>query len=532
MTIITPTSGGSVKDSAGNTFTLTTDSLLDENGVPVSGGAGTGALTAVNGVIWAQDAGTGIWYTYQNGNFNQQSGSPPPPPTTPTPTVPTPTHPTTPTPTVPTPTRPTTPTPTIPTPTVPTPTVPTPTVPTPTTPTVPTPTVPTPTVPTVPTPPAPTFQDTFGTLSLHLNWQAGDNWQLVAPDSTAGRGGPNWNEGGDQWWTNPYNTNTPITGLYSLSNGLQLALLPTPSTYQTYINQQAGMTMPFVGAMLNSSQTNYQKYGYWEIIVAVPALPGFSFQADLENVQVTGTWPPEIDLRISTDQSGVQTVLYAVAATTGNMAWTTTNTAGFNASVSHIYGINWQNDFITFYIDNVQVWQVITPTDGSYTTNPCFLYLLSGANYFGTGDPALDMLPAYATLSSVKVWAAKPTPTPTIPTVPTPTVPTPTIPTVPTPTVPTPTVPTPTIPTVPTPTVPTPITPTPTIPTPPTKASIQAEDSQCHQSTSDHHGAGGQPINGLDQEYEMGALEVRTLPYLPWLPAMAPPVADSLSCVR
>jgi Glycosyl hydrolases family 16 len=445
VSIITPTSGGSVKDSAGNTFTLTTGSVLDENGSPVSGGAGTSGLTVVNGLIWAQDSTSGTWYTYSNGAFTQQSGSPPTTPTTPTPTVPTPTVPTVPTPTTPTPTHPTTPT-------VPTPTTPTPTHPT---------------TPTVPTPPAPTFQDNFSALSLHLNWQAGDNWQLVAPDSTGGRGGPSWNEAGDQWWTNPYNTNTPVSGLYNLSGGVQLALLPTPSAYQAYITAQAGTAMPFVGAMLNSSQTNYQKYGYWEIIVAVPALPGFSFQADLENVQITGTWPPEIDLRISTDQTGVQTVLFAVAATAGNQDWTTTSAAGFNASLSHIYGINWQSNFITFYIDNVQVWQVATPTDGSYTTNPCFLYLLSGANYIGTGDPALASLPAYATLSSVKVWAVKPTPTPTVPT--------PTVPTVPTVPTPTPTVPTPTVPTVPTPTVPTPTVPTTPTPTPPTVASIQAE---------------------------------------------------------
>ena len=65
-----------------------------------------------------------------------------------------------------------------------------------------------------------TFDDEFNTLSLHRTWQQGDNWQLIAPDSTDGRGGPNWGEGGTQWWVNPFNPNTPINGIYSVSNGM------------------------------------------------------------------------------------------------------------------------------------------------------------------------------------------------------------------------------------------------------------------------------------------------------------------------
>ena len=42
-----------------------------------------------------------------------------------------------------------------------------------------------------------TFDDEFDTLSLHRTWQPGDKWQLIAPDSTEGRGGPNWGEGGN-----------------------------------------------------------------------------------------------------------------------------------------------------------------------------------------------------------------------------------------------------------------------------------------------------------------------------------------------
>jgi beta-glucanase (GH16 family) len=235
----------------------------------------------------------------------------------------------------------------------------------------------------MPTSATPSFSDSFTSLSLHQTWQSGDKWSLIAPDTPSGRGGPIYNENGDQWWTNPYNTNTPISGLYTLAagGGLQLGLLPTPAADQAYINSEAGASMPYVGALLNTYPSSYQKYGLWDITAAVPATPGTSFQADTENVQITGTWPPEIDLRISTDSSGTETVLYDVQTTSGVQTWTTSSAAGFNAALSHTYGWDWESNYITFFIDGKQVWQVATPQDGSYTTNPMFLFLLTGANY-------------------------------------------------------------------------------------------------------------------------------------------------------
>ena len=206
-----------------------------------------------------------------------------------------------------------------------------------------------------------TFTDNFANLN---------NWTLIAPDTPDGRGGPNYNEQGDQWWTNPNNPNTPDPELYMTGNGLQLGLEPTPASQQAYINSQAGANMPFIGTLLASYPTSYQQYGTWQITATVPAVPGTSFQGDIENVQVTGTWPPEIDLRISTDQSGVQTVLFDVASNSGTQQWTTSSSQGFNAAVSHTYAWDWETDNITFYIDGNQVWQVPTPQDGTYTTNP------------------------------------------------------------------------------------------------------------------------------------------------------------------
>ncbi len=255
---------------------------------------------------------------------------------------------------------------------------------------------------------AASFSDNFTSLSLHNTWQAGDNWQLVSPDTPAGRGGPTFGENGDQWWVNPFNTNTPISGIYvQNTSGLHLGLLTTPAADQAYITAQAGSALPYVAGLLNTSQTNYQKYGYWQITAAVPKVNGFTFQADTENVQLTGTFPPEIDLRIGTNSSGVQTVLFQFALGSGNYTQFTMPTR-FDPTQSHTYAWDWESNFITFYVDGVQQFQSANPST-AYQTAPMFLFLVTAANYIAnTGDPAAASLPVSAQVTSVNIYPTKP----------------------------------------------------------------------------------------------------------------------------
>ena len=251
-----------------------------------------------------------------------------------------------------------------------------------------------------------TFDDEFNTLSLHRTWQQGDNWQLIAPDSTDGRGGPNWGEGGTQWWVNPFNPNTPINGIYSVSNGmLNLSLLPTPTQYQSYIDQQAGAHMPDVGALLNNSPTTYQHFGYWEMGVSVDRVPGFSFEIALENVQLTGHWPPQINIGISTDGSGNQTLQAHMYSGSTSSDYS----QPIDGTQQHDYGIDWEADFITFYFDNTKIFQVPNP-GGVYQADKMFAYLYTGGNYSsGTGvNPPASSLPANAHIDYFRVYDAKP----------------------------------------------------------------------------------------------------------------------------
>jgi hypothetical protein len=253
-----------------------------------------------------------------------------------------------------------------------------------------------------------TFDDEFNTLSLHRTWQAGDEWQLIAPDSTDGRGGPNWGEGGSQWWVNPYNPSTPMNGIYSVSNGmLNLSLLATPASEQAYIDQQAGTHLPYVGGLLNNSPTDYQQYGLWQTRMAVDRVPGFSTEISIENVQLTGHWPPQLNIGVSTDSAGNQT-LQAHMYYNGTSA---DYSQPIDGTQQHTYGIDWEADAITFYFDNTQVLKVANP-GGVYQSDKMFTYLYTGADYSaGTGtNPPVASLPATAHVDYFRVYAGNPPP--------------------------------------------------------------------------------------------------------------------------
>ena len=226
------------------------------------------------------------------------------------------------------------------------------------------------------------------------------------PNSTNGRGGPNWGEGGSQWWVNPYNPSTSANGIYSVSNGqLNLRLLATPTSEQAYIDQQAGAHLPYVGGLLNNSLTNYQHYGLWETRMAVDRVPGFSTEISMENVQLTGHWPPQLNIGVSTDGVGNQTLQAHIYYNGKSAAYS----QPINGTQQHTYGIDWESDAITFYFDKVQILKVANP-GGVYKTDQMFTYLYTGANYSaGTGtNPPATLLPASAHVDYFRVYAGNP----------------------------------------------------------------------------------------------------------------------------
>jgi hypothetical protein len=76
-TMLTPTSGGSIVDAAGNIWTLTETGDVDKNGESVPGGGGIAALTYSGNAIWGMDATSSRWYRYVNGIWQGPVAAPP-----------------------------------------------------------------------------------------------------------------------------------------------------------------------------------------------------------------------------------------------------------------------------------------------------------------------------------------------------------------------------------------------------------------------------------------------------------------------
>ena len=255
----------------------------------------------------------------------------------------------------------------------------------------------------------PSFHDAFSTFT------PGAKWDWLATDSPLGRGGPKWGEMGDQWWVNPTNPHTPISGLYKDAGGmLHLGLKVTPRRYQAYVDTHAGRHLPYVGTLLNNQRHGLQTFGFYSIKVAVDRVPGFAFLSSIEAHPV-GPWPPEIDLLIFTDADHVQWVKFAIhTSTKGGPVFRKPSGDGFDPSAQHTYAWDWQRDHITFYIDGAEVFRTPTPKVGRYTGQPMFMYLATYANYTGPDPsrrsvkPAPSKLPAYAHIDDIRVYRSRP----------------------------------------------------------------------------------------------------------------------------
>jgi hypothetical protein len=75
--LLTPTSGGTILDAAGDIWTLTAEGDVLKNGQPVSGGGDIVALTYSNSTILGKDGATSQWYVYSDGTWHGPIAVPP-----------------------------------------------------------------------------------------------------------------------------------------------------------------------------------------------------------------------------------------------------------------------------------------------------------------------------------------------------------------------------------------------------------------------------------------------------------------------
>lgn len=202
----------------------------------------------------------------------------------------------------------------------------------------------------------PIFSDDFQTFRT---WNGKTGWNVT--------GGPQWsalgrviaqgtlpynNEMG--WYLNPNyfpRTTTPLTA----ANGL-LSLKATPYPQKTKFD-----LFPYTSGMITSYLAFRPLYGYFEMRARLPRgqgflpafwlLPADGSHGEIDAMEVLGSDPTRLYTTVHSYSTGQ-------LVSTGMMT-----TIPDASSAFHTYGVNWQQDYITWYFDGQQIFKTATPPD-------------------------------------------------------------------------------------------------------------------------------------------------------------------------
>jgi len=247
------------------------------------------------------------------------------------------------------------------------------------------------------------FADEF-TVSpwrTHQTWQSGDKWSF---GQNVGSNTNGWADG-PTWWANPV-VNAQAAALYPAPvNGVQsLGLMTTPTGI--------GISQTTMGASLNNQLAagGSRLFGYHEMRIRMPAVRGFLLRWDIEDFPLAPSNTVEIDLDIWIDANGVENVRFSIPGglLTNPSLTTIYSTTSLDINQFHVYGVNWQPDHITAYIDGRPVGSIATP-GGDFQLRPSFAYFqTSSAALVGDGTPVPATLPAFADIDYYRVYPFPP----------------------------------------------------------------------------------------------------------------------------
>ena len=252
-----------------------------------------------------------------------------------------------------------------------------------------------------------TFDDEFNGFSLNTGTGSDGTWYPLFP--RAGLAGHTTADHGSvQYFTYPDDTGTfgqPIgINPFSVADGvLTITMDKVPQ-----IEQKKVYGYDYTSGMINTIATFSQTYGYFEIRAKLA--PGQGLHDAFWMLPVDGSWPPELDIveQKGNDPTNILTVSHAEDGgqhiSHSKQYVVSTATTEF-----HTYGLDWEPDFLTWYIDGVAV-----RTQPTWPGMDVPMYLLAslggGGLWAGVPDsttpfPAqmqIDYIRAYASANTVE----------------------------------------------------------------------------------------------------------------------------------
>nr|WP_282104105.1 family 16 glycosylhydrolase [Methylobacterium sp. 37f] len=241
-----------------------------------------------------------------------------------------------------------------------------------------------------------TFSDEFNTFSGSATGVA-TTWQTKYPQAGL-RTLPNNKE--DEY----YSDSSVGVNPFSVKDGV---LDITAARATQGVETPLGSGLDWTSGVITTYKSFSQLYGYFEVRAQLPAGKGFwpafwLLPADL-------SWPPELDVfEVLGDEPG--TIYASTHSKVGGPNVTETQTVfGIDTSKGfHTYGVDWQADTITYYVDNNAVARLATPSD---MNKPMYMLLNLAVGDAGSWPGATDATtPAegHMLIDSVRAYARNP----------------------------------------------------------------------------------------------------------------------------
>ncbi|WP_336487919.1 glycoside hydrolase family 16 protein [Methylobacterium nigriterrae] len=192
------------------------------------------------------------------------------------------------------------------------------------------------------------------------------------------------------WFVDADSNNTGMTP-WSVNNGVL--------NLTAYDHDSNGK--PVTSGHLDTQGTFSQQYGYFEMRAEMPTTGTVADGGQGDGVgggafwllNQDGSWPPELDILEQANWGGIYTTHSGVGGHSAESSWSNIPDIG---SAYHTYGVDWEADKTTWYVDGKQVFQADTPAD---MHSPMYMLLnLYGNDDGGSGDSTMhvDYVRAYA----------------------------------------------------------------------------------------------------------------------------------------
>lgn len=245
-----------------------------------------------------------------------------------------------------------------------------------------------------------TFNDEFNTLDL-WNGTTGTWDTNYWYNPLHGNGGSLSTNGEQEWYINSNYAKTHSVRPWQVAGGiLTLTGNPAPSQIQPLIDGYQ-----YTSGEINSYHAFSQEYGYFAINCKLPKGQGVwpAFWLLPEN----GSWPPEIDILEVLGQQPRVLYTSAHAEVDGQEVNYGTKTVVPDTSADfHTYGVDWEPDYLTWYFDGQQIYQIPTPPG---MNTPMYIETnLALGGYWGGDVDSTTPFPSKMEIKWIRVYQAKP----------------------------------------------------------------------------------------------------------------------------